>query len=106
MSRHAVPSFDARYEIAVGWDRPLNSYFAQVEDMHADDDEDPVVVWVGAGPSEIQTPEALRAPIAAYGTLTDEMISTLAADRAATLDRGNSPLQRDGLAAIAKLPKT
>ena len=96
MTRYSIDPFSGRFEITIGWDRPLNSFFAQVHDLEVSDDDegDPVVVWVGATHSEILTPEALQLHIARYGTIPDEIMQTLRADRVATLDTGDTRLQR------------
>ncbi len=85
MSRHTIPSFNQRYEIVVGWDWPLRTYFAQVRDNEAIDDEHPIRVWVGGSFDEVQAPEELREPIAAYGALTDNVFAILRADRGEAL---------------------
>lgn len=94
MSRHDVESRDPRFQITVGWDNPLNTYFAQVEDTEAEDEDDPVVVWVGTSHGEIQAPEALQGFVAKYGNIPEDILEDLRADRAAMLDGGPSPLQR------------
>ena len=96
MSRHTIVSFSDRFEVTIGWDRPLNSFFAQVQDLKiADGEQDPVVVWVGASYSEIPRPEDLQAHIAGFAIIPVEMLDALRADRNATLDRGNTKLQRE-----------
>lgn len=96
MSRHTITSFSARFDVTVGWDRPLNSYFAQVEDMEAVcDEDDPLVVWVGTSHSEIPTPEGLQPHLARYAIISEETSAMLRDDRAATLDKGDSRLQRE-----------
>jgi hypothetical protein len=96
MSRHVIPALSDRFSVTVGWDRPMNSYFAQVEDLEIDSDtSDPMLVWVGTSHSEIPHPEALQRHIARYAAIPDGMLETLRADRAATLDRGDTRLQRD-----------
>ena len=95
MSRHTIECFSARFQLVVGWDRPLGSFFAQVEDLEfCDEDDDRIRVWVGASYAEIPTPEALQPHIAQYAIISDDMLAALRADRAATLDRGNTQLQR------------
>ena len=96
MTRYSVDPFSGRFEITIGWDRPLNTYFAQVHDLEVSDDDegDPVVVWVGATHSEILTPEALQLHIASYGSIPDDIVQTLRADRVTTLDIGDTRLQR------------
>lgn len=80
MSRHSIPAHDQRYKIVVGWDWGMRTYFAQVHDKEATK-EDLASVWIGTTFDEIQTPEELREPIAAYGALSDNGIEILYADR-------------------------
>jgi hypothetical protein len=48
MSRYTIPSFDPNYEIIVGWDWPMRTYFAQVKDTRqAEGDEGFMRVWIG-----------------------------------------------------------
>ncbi len=82
MSRYTIPSFDPVFQIVIGWDRPMRTYFAQVLDTAKQPGDDGFArVWAGGTCDEIQTPEALRPLIAAYGDITDEMLSILRADR-------------------------
>ena len=62
MSRHDLISFSKRFDIIVGWDPPMRTYFAQVEDLELArrGEDDTVVVWVGSSYSEILRPEDLR----------------------------------------------
>jgi hypothetical protein len=49
MSRYELEPLNARYEVSVGWDRPLSNFFLQVYDTEADEEkEDPMIVWLGA----------------------------------------------------------
>jgi hypothetical protein len=95
MSRHELEPFAKRYEVTVGWDRPLNTFFAQVKDLQVTDEEDdPVIVWVGTSYSEIPRPEDLQFHIAEFATISNATMEALRSDRARTLDKGNLPLQR------------
>jgi hypothetical protein len=38
------------YTFAIGWDVPLDTYFAQVMDLSIDPDDDCVIAWVGGMP--------------------------------------------------------
>jgi hypothetical protein len=78
----------------VGWDNPLQTYFAQVSRDDAAEDEDPLVLWLGAEPNQVLDPQDLIAPLAPYAILGDDTIAQLRADRAACLDRSPSILQR------------
>jgi hypothetical protein len=96
MSRHDLIAFSKQYDVIVGWDPPMETFFAQVEDLilARRDDDNALVVWVGTSYREIIRPEDLAVHVARYAILTDEDLAILRADRAATLDRGGSALQR------------
>ena len=82
MSRYTIAPFDPRFEIVVGWDWPMRTYFAQVLDNeNPEDDENYARVWIGTSFDEIQTPEELHAAIAAYGNMPDDIIQDLRDDR-------------------------
>jgi hypothetical protein len=95
MSRHTIPPRDPTHVVTAGWDNSLGTFFAIVERASDDaDDEDGVVFWLGADDREFPRAEDMIKPLAPYADLTPEIIQTLRADRAATLDRGPTPLQR------------
>ncbi len=49
MSRYTLAPFDERYEVSIGWDRPLANFFLTVYDHEVDEEKaDPVIVWLGA----------------------------------------------------------
>ncbi len=94
MSRYDLESKTAGIKIAVGWDRPLNTYFGIVTEDKDDDYGDSVIVWVGTNNGEIQRPEDLQPALSAYAKIPADILTRLRIDRAETLDTGNSPLQR------------
>jgi hypothetical protein len=94
MSRYDLESKTAGIKIAVGWDRPLNTYFGIVTEDKDDDDGDSVIVWVCANNGEIQRPEDLQPALSAYAKIPADILTRLRNDRAETLDTGNSPRER------------
>ena len=86
MSRYTIPSFDPNYEIIVGWDWPMRTYFAQVKDTPKEEgDEGFMLVWIGTPFDEIQAPEELSPPIVRYGNLPEEITTALRTDRGITM---------------------
>ena len=81
MSRHEIPARRSRIEVTVGWDVPLMTFFAQVENLDAPDDADPLLLWIGLERREIAEPEALVSPLAPYAELTAEHLAELRRDR-------------------------
>jgi hypothetical protein len=104
MSRHTIPARDPNLTIVVGWDNPLVTYFAQVarpEDPDREDD-DPILLWVGANPREVITVEDLARHLAPYADLTPEVAEQLRQDRAARLGQAPTAIQQAALAAIRR----
>ncbi len=97
MSRHELVAKQPGLVVAVGWDNPLQTFFAQVMRVEAEDgdeDEDPVILWLGTATREYPIPESLVAPLRPYADVGAELLSQLRADLAAASDKGPSPLQR------------
>src|SRR3546814_14646762 len=62
-------------EVAVGWDRPLATYFAIVSgedepgDEDAEDDADPVMLWLGLTYGETLAPASIIAAISSFAKI-------------------------------------
>jgi hypothetical protein len=84
MSRHTIPAKNPDHEIDVGWDQPMNTYFAQVlkNVIDQEGDDDVVILWIGGDFDECQSVEALAHRLEPYATLDYEMARTLRMDRA------------------------
>lgn len=97
MSRHTIPGHHPGLVITVGWDNPLRTYFAVVEqeplEAMPEDDPEPVL-WVGATPGEITCLQVLALHLEPYATLTAAQRASLAADRAVETRRQPTPAQR------------
>jgi hypothetical protein len=101
LSRYELTPTNPRFaglEIAVGWDRPLTTFYGQVSRPAAGDGEDEMLLWVGTMPAEIASVEALAAALAKYVTLPADIGDRLKADRLADIDSGPTRFQRDMLA--------
>jgi hypothetical protein len=83
MSRHQLSSRNPRFEVFVGWDPPLQSYFLQVYDLEAAPDTQPGI-WRGA--LEKLSFAELVAALPSYAPLSHEMASLLVED--GRFDRG------------------
>lgn len=94
MSRYTMVHDDL--ELAVGWDQPLGTYFAQV--FRADtpddaDDDDGLVAWCGYGQGEIRNLDALTEWCEQHGfVIADSLRQRLVDDRNEPWQPG--PLQR------------
>ena len=91
MSRYRIPAHAARYDIHVGWDPPLETFFVHVFDTAADDDDAACVLWEGVGFQTLPTVEALQRALQPYAMIPPVLCTRLRHDRAHTAPR--SPLQ-------------
>ena len=89
MSRYAIPLDDRRFEVIVGWDPPLDTFFAQVFDttVAAEEDDAACELWIGDDLQAITTVAALQDAIQAYATLPPDIVVRLRHDQATTPPR-------------------
>jgi hypothetical protein len=105
MSRHVIPALFPNVTVVIGWDNPLNTFFAQVTREQDDDDShDPVVLWLGSRPGEVIAARDLVAPLMPYAVLSPEDIGQLDDDRAACGDGGPTVFQREMLTLLGRKP--
>lgn len=83
MSRHHLKPKNLDHDVVVGWDPPLATFFALVQDLRAPEDDDPSVHWAGWNTGELPTVERLAESVAPYAEIPMEMRLRLAADRIA-----------------------
>src|SRR3546814_20395313 len=99
MSRHILTPRPGQPEIVaivVGWDRPLQTFFAQVfARTEAEPDEGEATIWVGTEPGELATPEAAIAVIAPFADVPDTLASLPDAEMRAGRDSADGGLQFD-----------
>lgn len=78
--------------IAVGWDAPLNTYFAAVHRNDDDvDDEHREILWIGTFYGEIAEPKAVIDAITPFADVDADLAATLHADRLREGHRPRSP---------------
>lgn len=85
MSRRTIDtSEDAGYDIIVGWDSALRTYYGQViPDGNPGDDE--LILWVGKSPRELPTVDALADALVEWAGIDDQVRSELEKDRVSDL---------------------
>lgn len=114
MSRHGLqplPGRGAIYEVAIGWDRPLNSFFVIIfgtpDDAGSacDRDELTPLLWEGTAPGALSTPAAAIALASPYAVIPGGLAAQLAADRKADRSTVNGPAQSAALATLWPKPK-
>ncbi|CAH0356315.1 hypothetical protein [Sphingobium sp. CECT 9361] len=89
MSRHELkprPDQPAVIRAVIGWDRPLQTFFAQVfTPSEAEPEEGEATIWLGTEPGELATPEAAIAIVAPYAIIPDDLSDRLQAEMQATV---------------------
>lgn len=83
MSRYHIPGYTPGLTIHVGWDNPLQTFFAQVVDHEIDNEEESMLVWVGTDLCDVPTLAALLDRLAAWAVLPPEVMGQLTRDQAA-----------------------
>lgn len=86
MSRHQLPTKGPRWEVYVGWDPTLLTYFAQVCDTAGKDEDQP---FISLGYPKPATWTAIIAAISPYAAVSLEIAERLAEDK--RLNRGDEP---------------
>jgi hypothetical protein len=85
MSRHTFAG-KAGTTVAIGWDRPLQSFFVQVTRPHPDErNETDMLVWLGTIFGELPTAAAAIAVAAPYAELPETLGAMLETDRLKTV---------------------
>ena len=105
MSRHKVPLRDgvAAASAYVGWDRPLQTYFAQVLSAPDGDGEETEIVWVGTAFGELPLAvDAIRA-LEPYCHIEASLAAQLEIDRMACLATRDGPNQLEAKAFMARV---
>ena len=100
MSRHLLsplPEVAAFVsEISVGWDRPLQTFFAQVLSAELDEDgNSDVLLWIGAGLEEVGSARAAFDALRAWAIIPDGLSAQLETERLASLTRRDTDYQAD-----------
>jgi hypothetical protein len=80
MSRHQLLPNNPRFEVFVGWDPPLQTFFVQVYDREGAEEDQPFV-WLGAS-GRIGFEELVRG-VSPYAPISLQMAELLSEDRSA-----------------------
>ncbi|WP_228244187.1 hypothetical protein [Porphyrobacter sp. GA68] len=97
MSRREIPiKVGERRAVraVVGYDRPLETYFAQVFETDADGEED-AFLWQGTFPGELPTPRSAIALIEPFCDVPADLAAALETDQLKTLAQQDSPGQAE-----------
>jgi hypothetical protein len=78
MSNYTVTPKNPDHTVMVGWDAPLNTFFAHViDEIKNEDEKGRDVYWVGCRPNEILDLQTLLTGIQPYVVLTTTAYSDL-----------------------------
>lgn len=94
MSRHTFPGKGGASEVAIGWDRPLATFFVQVfrpDPLEAG--EETAFIWVGTDIGELPTAAAAISIAAPHADLPGTLGATLETDRLKTVAASDGPAQ-------------
>lgn len=83
MSRHEIEAFDPLNTVIVGWDPPLQTFFAQVKSslLEKTDPDDPFVLWVGCFHGELYDVDGLVDALRPFAKVEADIREALLADR-------------------------
>lgn len=94
MSRHVFPGRNGASELAIGWDRPLQSFFVQALRPHPHlDDEDGTIAWHGTSLREIVTAREAVTIASDWADLPGDLAIILETDRLKTLGQSDGEHQ-------------
>lgn len=97
MSRHELRRLPAAGPVTrgvVGWDRPLQSFFAQLFSINEEGEEEPHL-WVGTFPRELDSGGAAIALVKADCHVPDDLGAILETERLASLGTTDGHHQAD-----------
>lgn len=80
VSRYELVPHNPRFQVFVGWDRPLQTYFLQVYDTQARDPESQPFTWLGAGGEHLDFHD-LSMALRPYAALPLDIAVKLCSDR-------------------------
>ena len=82
MSRYAIEH--PEYQVIVGWDEALETYFAQLEPSPGSDSEE-LLLWSGTSPGENQEVADIAQALKMYATIPSDVQLSLERDRSSIL---------------------
>ena len=82
MSRYKLKSPKyPQYDIAVGWNKSLLTYFCIIQNLNIDKNEaDPIILWVGVNYDEVRTVEEFAGTIPNYLIIPVDIVVKLKQD--------------------------
>jgi hypothetical protein len=75
MSQHRFTTQE--HTVVIGWDDPLQTFFAQVWPGHDDEDWEEPLLWVGCRAGEVATIDALAEALEPFAEIPDEVAARL-----------------------------
>lgn len=106
MNRHELRPLVIRGTVTrgvVGWDRPLQSFFAQLFSIN-EEGEDEAHIWVGTFPRKLDSAGAALAIVKDECVIPDGLAATLETERLASLGTADGRQQRDMKQRVLRQP--
>lgn len=73
-------------KVVIGWDRPLQTFFAQVfTPTEEEPEEGEATIWLGTEPGELSSPEAAIRVVEAYADIPETLGQSLEDDMRASV---------------------
>jgi hypothetical protein len=92
MSRYRITAQNPALTVIVGWDNPLQTFFAQAFDPSVEDEAEADLLWIGTALQDIPTVAALQAQLTGWATIPPAIVARLTGDQQAATPP--TPLQR------------
>ena len=81
MSNYDIQSWNSDLKVMLGWDPPLNTFFAHVIDTSKNEGEEGrEVLWIGCTFNEIHDREKVVDAVTPYAEVSEEIYNQLYAD--------------------------
>ena len=96
MSRHVFTGLRTATTVAIGWDRPLETFFVQVLAPHPElEGEDEILFWRGTDLRELPTAADAIAAARPWAMLPADLNATLETDHLKTLAKSDGQHQAE-----------
>jgi hypothetical protein len=78
------------HTVVIGWDNPLQTFFAQVWPGHSDRNREEPLLWVGCFAGQITTIDALAEVLEPFAEIPDDVAARLGVDYDQRIPSGSS----------------
>jgi hypothetical protein len=83
MSRYRITAQNPALTVIVGWDNPLQTFFAQAFDPSVEDEAEADLLWIGTALQDIPTVATLQAQLTGWAIIPPAIVDRLTRDQQA-----------------------